>query len=204
MPKRRAAGITLIELLIVITVVAILAVAMIPAMDPQYQDQVDSAARIVASDLDYARSLAVTNASTYCVTFDAANNRYILEHGNVLKPSLDALPKSPFGHPDDPATQRIVRLDELPRLGVPARIDQVVRVGGTLEPATSVEFQPSGGTTDNRPTVVVLTTGQGADKRRCLVVVNPVTGLASVGEDVNRLAAMIPNDALAAVDALGR
>jgi len=203
MCPRRNAGLTLIELLIVITVMAILAVALLPAMDPQLQTQVESAGRIVAADLGYARSLAVTGASQYTVTFNTSAGSYTLTHTGTNS-ALNTLPKSPFRDPADSPTQQTVHLDKLPRLGVPVAIEQVVRVGSTLEPTTSVVFDPRGNTVDTRPTVVVLTTGQGAQKRRCLVVVNPVTGLCSVDADVNRLESVIPNNRLSAVDALGR
>ena len=181
--QRRTAGFTLIELLIVVAVIGILIGLAMPSTTPALHEQLRSVARIVATDLAYARSLAVTNNSEYRVTFymdDDADkpNTYIMRHIG-LDTDLDTLEESPFRSPGDPDNQHIVVLDELPRLGPPVRI-VAARVGSTA--VSSVRFKSLGETGRPRDTVVWLAIGQADDTRYLSITVNPVTGLAEVGE----------------------
>ena len=68
--RRPTAGLTLIELLIVVAVMGILAGLVLPSSNPSLHDQLRSAAQILAGDLAYGRSLAVTHNSRYQFTFD--------------------------------------------------------------------------------------------------------------------------------------
>jgi prepilin-type N-terminal cleavage/methylation domain-containing protein len=181
MPPRSAnAGFSLVELLIVIAIMAILAATILPDARSGAQNQLECAARVLASDLAYARSLAVAHDSRYRVVFDTADNRYILEHSGTDS-TLDALPHAVFRNPDDPPHQHIVRLAELPGMAEPVRLVRAVRLGGSVENVTEVEFGPLGETTENRATVIVLAAGEGVERRRTFLFINPVTGLATVG-----------------------
>ena len=180
---RRIAGFTLIELLIVVAVIGILVGLVMPSTAPALHEQLRSVARIVATDLAYARSLAVTNNSEYRVTFymdDDADkpNTYIMRHIGI-DTALDTLEESPFRSPGDPDDQHIVVLDELPRLGPPVRI-VAARVGST--PVTGVKYKSLGETGWANETVIWLAIGQAGDTRYLPITVNPVTGLAEVGE----------------------
>ena len=61
--RRPSDGFSLIELLLVISIMAIVAGLVLPSASPATHDQLLSAARIIASVLAYARSLAVTDAA---------------------------------------------------------------------------------------------------------------------------------------------
>jgi prepilin-type N-terminal cleavage/methylation domain-containing protein len=178
-PVARSAGFTLLELLMVIAVVAILTAVMLPWGETGSHETMVAAAQTVATDLAYARSLAITNNSNYTMTFDVAQNRYVLEHSGTSD-TLDTLPDSIFRNPDDPSTQHIVSLDKLPGIGEPVKLAGVYHMGGTIEPTTSIEFGPLGETTNSGYSIVRLTLGSGSGKRHALVLVNPVTGLATV------------------------
>ena len=178
--RRQPAGFTLIELLIVVAVMGILAGLVLPRSDPSLHDQLRSAAQIVATDLDYGRSLAVTNNSQYRFTFEVDENRYTLEHSGA-DPALDTLPDGPFRSPDDPPDEQIVDLDELPHVGTGVRIAAVVAQGSTPPSVDDVEFGPLGTTTRTEETVVWLAAGAGPATRYMRVHVNAVTGLTSVG-----------------------
>jgi prepilin-type N-terminal cleavage/methylation domain-containing protein len=176
--RRPSAGFSLIELLMVIAVMGILAGLLLPRSDPSLYDQLRSAAQILGTDLAYTRSLAVTNNSTYRITFDTAGDRYILEHSGS-NTALDTLPDSPFRDPDDPPNQHIVSLGRLP-LGPGVRIVTAASSGAVAEQVADVEFGPLGETTRADPTVVWLAAGYGPDTRYLSLTIDPVTGLTDL------------------------
>lgn len=176
-------GFTLIELLIVVSIMAILSALVIPSATPAISQRLHSAAEMMATDLGYVRSLAVSNASEYRVTFDVTNNRYVIEHSGS-NTALDTLPPGPFWAADDPATQHIVDLNLIPTLsrgGV--RLSTVATGDGT--PLTEVEFGPLGATTESDETLIWFSAGGGSQERAVAVFVNPVTGLATAEQIVS-------------------
>jgi len=179
-PRRsRVAAFTLLELLMVVAVVAILTATLVPWAESTTHDTMVAAAQTVATDLAYARSLAVANNSTYTVHFDTALNRYVLEHSGANQ-ALDTLPVSVFRNPSDPPDEHIVDLTQLPCVGEPVTLAGVFRADTTPESIDQIEFGPFGETTETGHSVVVLTIGSGPARRHALIVVNPVTGLATV------------------------
>jgi prepilin-type N-terminal cleavage/methylation domain-containing protein len=169
---------TLIELLIVLSLMAVLAGLVLPKSDSTLRDQLRSAAQVVSGDLAYARSLAVTYGSRYRVSLDFQNNRYVLEHSGA-DPGLEQLPASPFHDPNGAADRHVVNLGELPHLGVPVRLEAAGVNGSSLRPADDVEFGPLGETSASGHTLIWLSAGEGDAKRYFLLSVNPVTGLAA-------------------------
>ena len=179
--KRHPDAFTLLELLIVISLMSILASLIIPRLEPTIDAQLQGAAQVVAADLAYARSLAVTNNSSYQLSFDAESNRYVLAHSgaNTL---LDDLPRSPFRRADDPADKQTTDLDELPRMGLTVRLLVVHKANDSLEVVGDLQFGPLGGTSRPEETVVWLTSGAGRSQRYLSLRVDPVTGLVSIGQ----------------------
>jgi Tfp pilus assembly protein FimT len=166
----------------VIAMIGILAAVVLPSSQPNVQDQLLATAQTVADELAYARSLAMANNSKYRFTFDVANNRMVLQHSGTSAALAD-LPASPFRSPKDPSNQHIVDLDELPHVGAPlALLAATVASSSSVAAVSSVEFGPLGATTASNPTTVWLTAGTGAGQRYVSVAVNPVTGLATVGQ----------------------
>jgi prepilin-type N-terminal cleavage/methylation domain-containing protein len=179
-------GLTLIELLLTLAVLGILAAILIPQLSGDLPERLSAAAQIVSADLDYARSLAVANNSSYRITFDPANNRYYLKHSGT-NAQFNTLPQSPYRQSDDPADQQTTNLSMLPLPEPGVRLIAAVQMQGTAQAATSVEFNPLGGTTSTYQTVLWLSCGGGLLQRYNSIQVDPVTGLVSIGPTVTAL-----------------
>jgi type II secretory pathway pseudopilin PulG len=165
--------------LIVVALMGILAGIMLPNMSPSIHDQLRAAAEVVAADLMYARDLAVTNNSSYELTFDAAAEHYVLRHSGANS-LLDDLPKSPF-HVDDPSDAHTTRLKELPHVGPSVEIVKVYAASGALTNVTTLEFGPLGETSRAEQTVLWLACGGGQSRCYVALSIDPVTGLPDVG-----------------------
>jgi len=78
-PITKSDGFTLIEIIIVIVIISIAALLVIPMMSSAGDIQVCAAADMIAADLEYAKSMAVSRQKPYKVIFDAAAESYRLE-----------------------------------------------------------------------------------------------------------------------------
>jgi len=79
-------GFTLVELLIVISIIMIAALTAIPMMSSAASVQIRSAANMLTADLEYAKSMAISRAQNYSVVFDKDAESYRVEdqNGNVI------------------------------------------------------------------------------------------------------------------------
>lgn len=176
------AGISTAEVLVSVAVIATLAAVALPSLAPAETARLEGAARILAADLAYARSLAVQFNTQYALNFDLANNRYDLVHAGP-GPAPAAL-VNPRGAGDAAGTSYRVTID---RLGETGRGNNGVRLAGAAL-ATSqanvpgVTFGPLGGTGPTRTenTVIWLTAGTGSTTRYVRITVSWVTGQAWV------------------------
>jgi len=75
-PSGGEAAFTLIELLIVIVILAIAAAIVIPSFGTAADSQVVSAARVLESDLELARSLALTTQQLHSLVFSPDRQSY--------------------------------------------------------------------------------------------------------------------------------
>ena len=69
----------MIEMLIVVVIIAIAAAIAVPMMSSAGSMQVRAAASMVAADLEYAKSMAISRGQSYSVVFDEANETYQIE-----------------------------------------------------------------------------------------------------------------------------
>lgn len=175
----RARGFSLLEMMVVLAILGVLAGLAIPYFETTAVDQLQAAATVVVADIDYARNLAIANASDYRLTFTPASNRYQLTHvgSNSL---LHALPSSPYKSPTDSATTQTTRLDHLPLGSGEVRLIGAKRATGSTAELTEITFTPLGSTTHAEDTLLWLTAGHGASRRYLAVRVTAVTGLASI------------------------
>ncbi|MCA9268444.1 MAG: prepilin-type N-terminal cleavage/methylation domain-containing protein [Planctomycetales bacterium] len=184
--RSQQTGFTLVELMIVVSIMGILAGFIIPNFLPQLNEQLESGAHTAAADINFARELAVANNTSYEYTFDIANNFYRLEHSGP-ESWFDNLTRLPFRDINDPVSQVTVYLDKLPHLGAKVRLAAVQTDpdSGSPQAVTTLEFGPLGETTRAEPTQIWLTAGQGSAQTYISVRVDPVTGAASVGQLTN-------------------
>ena len=180
MQKRRQRAFTLIEVLIVIAIMGIFAALAIPSAAPNASEQLQAAGDMIIADLDLARSLAVVNNSTYQISYDPSRNSYVLRHTGV-NPTLDDLPEHPFIAPGGPSDSRTIDLDDIPSFGATVSLHDVY-VGGAPAAFNDVEFTALGSTQRAAETQIWLTAGVGKQQRFLSVDVNPVTGLATLGQ----------------------
>lgn len=173
-------GYTLVELLTVLVVVGILAALLIPGTNPSLRTRLESAANLVAGDLAYARSLAISRNRAFRATWDLNENRYTI--GPASGALETAAPLDPFAsnrsaRPDTYVTD----LDEVPGI---AGVAIYKVLGAGAGGAAYIEFGPYGETSHVGESVVWLAGGAAGDAQYVAVRVNPVTGLATV--DLNR------------------
>jgi prepilin-type N-terminal cleavage/methylation domain-containing protein len=190
--RDRSNALTLIEVLLTIAVLAILAGILIPQLSGDLPERLSAAVQVVSADLDYARSLAVSNNTSYRISFDIANNKYVLQHSGS-NAQFNTLPRSPYKQLDDPSTQQTTKLALLPIPEPGVKLAAVVQMQGAGVAATSIEFGPLGNTLpiNTPPSVVWLSCGSGAAQRFQSVSVNPVTGLVTIGPCVTALPSAI-------------
>lgn len=77
--ERLFSGFTIVEILIVLAIVLIAAVIVMPVLSSAGGVQVRSAAGMLAADLEYARSMAITTGRNHSVVFDVTGDSYQLE-----------------------------------------------------------------------------------------------------------------------------
>jgi prepilin-type N-terminal cleavage/methylation domain-containing protein len=77
--KTKTPAFTLVEVMIVVIIIGILAAIAVPMYTSAANVQLSAAANMVASDLEYAKSMAISTGKTYQVVFDAAAESYCIQ-----------------------------------------------------------------------------------------------------------------------------
>ena len=165
----------------VVALLGIFAGMALPLFEANTASQLITAAQIVAADLDYARQLAVSNNSTYTLTWQSAYEQYYLAHSG-FSTELNTLPTSAFRLSSDPSNRQTTAFTAVPQLaGV--RLHDVYQLGTTARTAvTSTAFGPLGNTVAANTTEVWLTANSANQTLYVSITVNPVTGLAEIGD----------------------
>lgn len=174
--RRPNPAFTLLEVLIVVAIIGVLAGLIVPSSNPDAYARLESMARILGSNIEYARNLAVTNSDDYKISFDVPGNQWILTHSGT-NAALDNLPITPLHLASDPPDQQIVLLDEMSHVAATVRLHAVWALTTPPHSVDDIEFQALGETTRSEPTVIWLASGTGANTRYLSVRVSPVTGL---------------------------
>ena len=175
------AGYTLVELLIVITIMGIFVGLVLTRFEPSFHDQLQGTAQVVTSDLALARSLAVANNSQYRITFDTSRHRYWLEHAGSNS-TLNTLPESPYRDPTDPPTRHTTNLRKLPSISTQLELVAVRNVATSSEvEAASIEFTSLGALNQTADCWIWLALGRGDARRYLPIELDSITGLPKIG-----------------------
>ena len=71
---------TMIEILIVVVIITIAAMVAIPMMTSAASMQIRSAANMIAADLEYAKSMAISRGQNFSVVFDKTTESYSIKN----------------------------------------------------------------------------------------------------------------------------
>ena len=159
------AGFTLIEIMMVVVILVIAALAVVPMLSSGASVQVEAAADMLAADLEYAKSMAISHASVYRVVFNVSQNYYQIQnaYGTVIS------------HPVKKGQLYTVDFDAQTNLNQ-VQID-TVDFNGTTEVRFDYIGSPYDGDDNALNTgSVTLTAGESTAE----VTVEPVTGLIKV------------------------
>ena len=153
-------GFTLIEIIIVVTILAIAAMTAIPMMSSSASVQIRAASNMIAADLEYARSMAISRGQYYYVVFDKNNESYsIKDQTNTI---IEHPVKKGFNYEIDFSSD--------------GRLDKVEINDANFNSTQTIRFD-SLGSPDNGGTVIL-----NADGFTVNISVEPVTGYISISE----------------------
>ncbi len=158
---------TMVELLIVMIIISISAMLVIPMIGSASGMQLSSAANMIASDLEYAKGIAIGRGQNFSVIFDTSSDSYWIEdqNGNTIS------------HPVKKGFDYVIDF------GSESRLDKVNISGVNFDGTASVKFDYlgcpyNGNDTTLNSGVITLTTGE----TNKTVNVEPITGFISITE----------------------
>ena len=158
----RGKGFTLIEIIIVVIILSIAAMVAIPMMSSASSVQMRSAANLIAADLEYAKSMAISRGQNYLVKFDKDNDSYgIYKDGET----------DPIQHPVKKGFDYVMDFSSDKRLG---KVD-ITNVNFDGTDSNVVEFDCLGSPTGNGGTITIS-----ADGMTAIISVEPVTGYITI------------------------
>lgn len=179
-PARARHGYTLVELLIVVTIIGLMASVVLPSLNSDSGIvSLEAMARTLAADLRIARQAAVQYNASFVVTLDVKENAYDVARVTGSGPGITNVLAA------DPASNRI----DLDHFGAERSGRSQVTLGGAAlkvskANVTDVTFGPTGGTgpTRTEDTVIWLAEGTGSNRRSILITVSWITGTVTVGD----------------------
>jgi len=163
----RSGSFTFIEIIIVVAIIAISAMLVIPMMSSAGSMQIRTAANMIAADLEYAKSMAISRGQNYSVVFDKTAESYRIENqdGEVIP------------HPVKKGFDYIVNFS------TDSRVDKVDISDAVFDTESTITFDslgsPYSGTGLGSPLNSGVITLQ-ADGAIAAVNVEPVTGFISI------------------------
>ena len=157
-------GFTVIEILIVVVIIAIAAMMAIPMMTSAGSMQIRSAANMIAADLEYAKSMAISRQKIYAVVFNESTESYQIED-----------PDGIIDHPVKKGFKYIVNFSN------DSRLDKVDIADVDFDATSEIKFDYLGSPYNgsNNPLnsgVITLQAGEATTT----ITVEPVTGFISI------------------------
>ncbi len=173
-------GFTLVEMLIVVTIVGILASVIVPTLSSASGAvALEATARGLAADIRGARQSAVQYNASFAMTFNLTNNSYQTSPVSGSAPGMVNV----LAHAGSGSTI------DLDTSGAGGRNRSHVVLGGAALKTSKgsvvdLTFTPSGGTGPARTqdTVIWLVENTGSNRRSILITVSWITGAVSVGD----------------------
>jgi prepilin-type N-terminal cleavage/methylation domain-containing protein len=151
-------GFTVVEILIVLVIITIAALTAVPMMSSASSVQIRAAANMIAADLEYAKSMAISRGQNYSVRFDQNTESYQVEDQD----------NSVIPHPVKKGFDYIVDF------GNDSRLNRVDITGANFSGNPDVEFD-SLGSPDSGGTVSLQ-----AGTATMTITVEPITGYISI------------------------
>ena len=155
---------TIIELIVVMVILSIAAMLAVPMISSAADVQVRSAANMIAADLDYAKSMAISRQQNHSVVFYPANESYeVHDAGGVIK------------HPIRASSDFVVDLQ------ADSRLSRVDIVSADFDSQTTVTFDYLGSPYNSTPSPLnsgVITLSAGSFSMT--VTVEPMTGYVTI------------------------
>jgi len=167
----------MIELIVVMLILAIAAAVVVPMASSAGSMQLRAAGNMVAADLEYAKSMAISRGVSYAVVFNAATETYQIE--DLSKPLGD--PQRVIDHPVKKGFKYVV---DFRRDG---RLDRVDIASANFDGTSGVAFNYLGspstfnGSSSNPLLNNGVVTLQASSATR-MVRVEPVTGYITVSD----------------------
>jgi Tfp pilus assembly protein FimT len=165
-----ARAFTIIEILIVVVLLAIAGMMVVPMMSSAASIQIESAANIVAADLEYAKSMAISRGQNFSVVFDETTESYQIfkNQGGILVP---------IDHPVKKGFKYVVNFSS------DSRLNRVYIFDANFDGTNTVQFDYLGSPINgnNTPLMnsgVISLQAAGITKT---IRVEPVTGYISIG-----------------------
>ncbi len=160
---------TMIEIIIVVVIIAIAAMTVVPMMSSAASMQIRSAANMIAADLEYAKSMAISRGQYYSVVFDKNAETYEIrdQSGSVIQ------------HP-------VKKGDFIINFGSDSRLDKVNIVDADFDPDSSqtITFDYLGSPYSGTGISEQLNSGVISLQAGIItktIRVEPVTGFISIG-----------------------
>jgi Tfp pilus assembly protein FimT len=159
----------LAEILLVVLIIAIAAMIAVPMMGSMDSVQIRSAANVIAADLEYAKSMAISRQNYYSVVFtpNPTNSYYeVHDHNGVI-----------IKHP-------VTKLNYKVDFGSDSRVNRVVIESADFDSSSTITFDylgsPHSGSGPSPPDLNSGTISIRAGDFTETISVEPVTGFISI------------------------